>query len=148
MNTTQTSATSNSVTRLRPAVLDWWQALGLAAVGATVVNLGVLGVAALAGASLELTDRGAVHAITAGGVIFSSVVPLLVGAALAVLLARWWAPVLRAAQVVGGGLALVSVAGPLLADTDGGTRAALALMHIVVGVAVVVGLESVRRSRT
>ena len=32
-----------------------------------------------------------------------------------------------------------------MADTDGGTRLALALMHVVLGVAVVLSLEALRR---
>jgi hypothetical protein len=47
--------------------------------------------------------------------------------------------------VVGGLLALLSVAGPTLAATDSGTRLALALMHLVVGAAAVLALEAIRR---
>lgn len=38
-----------------------------------------------------------------------------------------------------------SAAGPLTADTDGGTAAALAVMHAVVAAAYVLGLEVARR---
>jgi hypothetical protein len=59
-----------------------------------------------------------------------------------------WKPVfLRIAQYMGGGLALLSVAGPLSSGADGGTVAALTLMHITVGVAVVTTLELHRRHR-
>ena len=40
-------------------------------------------------------------------------------------------------------LALLSVARPLMADTDSGTRLALAVMHVVVGAAVVRRLEAI-----
>ncbi|WP_399552474.1 DUF6069 family protein [Streptomyces sp. YIM 98790] len=40
-----------------------------------------------------------------------------------------------------------SVAGPLSADTDGGTSLALALMHLVAAAAAVAALEAVRRRR-
>jgi hypothetical protein len=36
------------------------------------------------------------------------------------------------------------VAGPFAADTDGGTAAALAVMHLVVGAAYVAGTEAAR----
>jgi hypothetical protein len=70
---------------------------------------------------------------------------MVAGMALAVVVARWRFWFLRLAQVVGGGLALLSVAGPMLAVTDPGTRLGLGLMHVVVGVATVVGLEAIRR---
>lgn len=125
--------------------LSWWQAIGIGVVAATVVNLLILAIGRAAGASFEVIDAGAVHAVTAGGVITSSVVPLLAGAVLAVLLALWWPGFVRLAQVVGGGLALLTVAGPLMADTDTGTQVALAAMHVVAGVAVVLCLQPVWR---
>ncbi|MGH4023688.1 MAG: DUF6069 family protein [Pseudonocardiaceae bacterium] len=128
-----------------PRGLSWWQAIAAAAVGATVVNLLILLVGRAAGASFELVDGAALHAVTFGGVITSSAVPLVIGTVLATLLSVWWPGFLRLAQIVGGGLALVSVAGPLLADTDTATRLALAAMHVVVGVAVVLSLEAIRR---
>ncbi|WP_404953437.1 DUF6069 family protein [Streptomyces sp. 147326] len=121
--------------------LTWWKALVTGAVGAAVVNLTVLAVAELAGASLIVVDAGASHPITVGGVIGASVVPLLVGTGAAFLLALWKPVFLRIAQYVGGGLALLSVAGPLSSDADGGTVAALSLMHITLGVAVVITLN-------
>ncbi|NXY94748.1 hypothetical protein HYE82_10155 [Streptomyces sp. BR123] len=111
------------------------------ALGAAVVNLIVLVVAKLAGASLVVVDGGEGHPITVGGVIGASVVPLVAGTGAALLMALWKPVFLRIAQYVGGGLALLSVAGPLSSDADGGTVAALALMHITLGVAVVTTLR-------
>lgn len=125
----------------------WWQVLLTGAVGAAVVNLVVFAVAGLAGASLIVMDAGEEHAITVGGVIGSSVVPLVVGTGAALLLALWKPVFLRIAQYVGTGLALLSVAGPLSADADGGTVAALTLMHITLAVAVFTTLELHRRRR-
>ncbi len=59
--------------------------------------------------------------------------------------ARWWFGVIRLAQVIGGGIALLTAAGPLMTDADGATRVALALMHVVLAVAVVVTLVAIRR---
>ncbi|MEU4126619.1 MULTISPECIES: DUF6069 family protein [Streptomyces] len=131
----------------RRSGFGWWQVLVTGAVGAAVVNLVVFAVAKLAGASLVVPDAGEEHAVTVGGVIGSSVVPLLVGAGAALLLALWKPVFLRIAQYVGSGLALLSVAGPLSADTDGGTVAALSLMHITLGVAVFTTLRLHRRHR-
>lgn len=125
--------------------LSWWQAIGIGVVAATVLNLLILAIGRAAGASFEVVDAGAVHAVTAGGVITSSVVPMAIGTVLAVLLGLWWPVFVRLAQVVGGGLALLTVAGPLMGDTDAGTQLALGAMHVVVGVAVVLCLQPVWR---
>ncbi|WP_445269885.1 DUF6069 family protein [Streptomyces sp. DSM 41634] len=148
---------SSAVPRSGPAVsaapsvrrsgLTWWKALVAGAVGAAVVNLIVLTVARLAGASLIVADGGEEHPITVGGVIGASVVPLVVGTGAALLTALWKPVFLRIAQYAGGGLALLSVAGPLSSDADGGTVAALSLMHLTLGVAVVVTLNLHRRHR-
>ena len=96
------------------------------------------------GASFVVVDGGDLHEVAAYGVIVTTVLPLVVGTVLAALLARWWPGVIRLAQVIGGTLALLTVAGPVMADTDGGTRLALALMHVVLGVAVVLSLGALR----
>ncbi|MEV4194129.1 DUF6069 family protein [Streptomyces toxytricini] len=129
----------------RRSHLAWWKLLAAGAVGAAVVNLVVFALARAAGASLVVMDRGQEHPVTIGGVIGSSVVPLVAGVGAALLLALWKPVFLRIAQWVGGGLALLSVAGPLMSDTDGGSVAALALMHVTLGVAVVAVLELRRR---
>lgn len=125
--------------------LSWWQAIGGAAAAATVVNLLILLIGRVGGASFEVVDGANLHLVTAGGVITSSVGPLVAGTVLATLLGLWWPGFIRLAQVVGGGLALLTVAGPLMTDTDTGTRLALAAMHVVVGVAVVLSLEVIWR---
>ena len=148
--------TSDTRTTMPPAgpvtgrrwALNWWRAIGAGALAGTVVNLIVLAVANLADASLVLYAPGEpAHQITPSGVIFSSVAPMVGGTLLAVLLSLLWAGFLRVGQIVGGGLALATVAGPLTSDTDGGTKTALAVMHVVVGVVTVLALEAVRRHR-
>ncbi|MFD6225730.1 DUF6069 family protein [Streptomyces sp. NPDC060232] len=131
----------------RRSGFGWWKVLVTGAAGATVVNLVVFAVAKLAGASLVVMDAGEQHPITIGGVIGSSVVPLVVGTGAALVLALWKPVFLRIAQYVGSGLALLSVAGPLSADADGGTVAALSLMHLTLGVAVFTTLQLHRRHR-
>jgi hypothetical protein len=128
--------------------VNWWQAIIAGTVAATVVNLLILLVGRALGASFELLDGASVHAVTVGGVISSSVVPLVAGTVVAALLGLWWPGFVRLAQVVGGGLALLSVAGPMMAVGGTGTRLALAAMHVVVAVAVVLTLEPIwRRAR-
>ncbi|MFE5806405.1 DUF6069 family protein [Streptomyces sp. NPDC056491] len=136
-----------TVPAARRSGLTWWQVLTAGAVGATVVNLIVLAVATLTDASLVVVDGGEEHPITVGGVIGSSVVPLVAGVGAALLLALWKPVFLPIAQYVGTGLALLSVAGPLSSGADGGTVAALSLMHVTLGVAVFTTLQLHRRHR-
>lgn len=145
------AATAGEAPTTRPdrPVRSWWRALAAGAVVATAVNLTILLAASLADASLVLRDAGgADHPITVGGVVFSSAVPMIGGIVLAILLARLRPGFLRVAQLVGGALALLTVAGPLTSTTDAVTRSALVVMHVVVGVAVVGTLEAIRRRRS
>ncbi|WP_158879772.1 MULTISPECIES: DUF6069 family protein [unclassified Streptomyces] len=141
------SAAAVAAPSARRSGFGWWKVLLTGAVGAAVANLVVFAAAKAAGASLVVMDAGEEHPITIGGVIGSSVVPLVVGLGAALLLALWKPVFLRIAQYAGTGLALLSVAGPLSADADGGTVAALALMHITLGVAVFTTLRLHRRHR-
>ena len=125
--------------------LSWWQAITAGAIVAAVANLVIFFIGGATGASFAFLDRGALHEIGAWGVITATVPPLVLGTGLATLLVRRWFWVLRWAQVIGGGLALLTAAGPLMTDADGATQVALVLMHVVVAVAVVVTLEAIRR---
>lgn len=125
--------------------LSWWQAIAAGAVAAAVVNLVIFFLGGAAGASFAFLDRGTLHEISAWAVLIATVPPLVIGTGLATLLARWRSWVIRLAQVIGGGLALLTVAGPLTTDADGATVFALALMHVVLAVAVVATLEAIRR---
>jgi hypothetical protein len=145
---TPTTTTPARDTPARSPGLTWWQATATGAVAATAVNLVILLIAQAADASLVLRQPGAAsHEITAGGVIISSAIPMTAGIVLATLLALLWSGFLRLAQVVGGGLALLTVAGPINSHTDTVTQVALAVMHVVVGVTVVLALEAIRRRR-
>ncbi|MDG4784762.1 DUF6069 family protein [Micromonospora sp. WMMD1102] len=139
-----------SVTENRPVLtgrgLNWWQAIGGGVVAAAVGNLLVFAVGKIAGVSFVYRDATGEHEVNAVGVLVASVPPLVVGTGLAVLISLWWRPILRVAQVVGGGLALLTVLGPLNAGADTGTRVAPAAMHVVLGIVVVLTLEAVRRS--
>ncbi|HWH00381.1 MAG TPA: DUF6069 family protein [Pilimelia sp.] len=134
--------------RRRPPGLPWWQAAAAGAAVAAAVNLLIFAGARLAGADLVLdASRARPYPITAGGVLFSSVVPMVAGIALAALLSLLWSGFLRVAQVTGALLAVATLAGPLTSEADGGTVAALTAMHLVSGVVVVAALEAVRRHR-
>jgi hypothetical protein len=116
----------------------------VAAAGAIVTSWVVMLAGHAAGASFVLDDRGTPHVVRAVDVVVATW-PMVVGVLLVALLGRLRAWLLRAGQAVGSLLALLSVAGPMMAVTDSGTRIALALMHVVVGVAAVAALEAIRR---
>jgi hypothetical protein len=127
------------------AGVTWLQAGALGTAASVVASLAVFGIARAADASMVVVDAGSPHEVTTGSVTVSAAAPVIVGTVLAALVALRWFTVVRVAQIVGGGFGLVSVAGPLSADTDGGTAAALAAMHVVVAAAYVIGLEVARR---
>ncbi len=141
-----TTATTGPASPAR-VVATWRYALTTtvaAAVAAIVTCWIVMLVGQAAGASFVLDDRGTPHVVRALDVVVATW-PMVVGVLLATLLGRLRAWLLRVGQALGGLLALLSVAGPLMAVTDLGTRLSLALMHVVVGVAAVAALEAVRR---
>ena len=142
----------SSIATVRPTgaqqvVATWRYVLAatlVAAIAAVAVCWVVMLAGHAAGASFVLDDRGTPHVVRPVDVVVATW-PMVVGVLVSALLGRLRAWLLRAGQAVGGLLALLSVAGPMLGVTDPGTRLALALMHVVVGVAAVVALEAIRR---
>lgn len=137
-----TDTTPARTSRRAPA--GWQLVLGATA-AATLVNLLILLAGNIADASFTLTQDGEVYEVGAAGVLFGSALPVAVGLAAALLLARWKPVFLRVAQYVGGALAVLTLGGVFGAD-DGGTGVALALMHLVAGAVVVAALEARRRT--
>lgn len=128
--------------------LAWWQA-GLAGVlAATVANLVVYAIARGAGASFEFVDGDTQETINAAAVLMLTVVPMVVGFVLAVLVSLRWLWALRVGAVVGAVLALLTIALPFAVDADGGTQAALSVMHVMVAAGIVLAFEAYRRRRT
>lgn len=121
------------------------QAVVAAVVVALLVNLAIWAIGAAAGGSFTFTEGGVVQSAAPGGVVLMTTVPLLLGMTLAALLSRRWPRMIRVAQVVGAALALLTIGSTLVADFDGASTAALAAMHVVIAVVVVVGLEAMRR---
>lgn len=120
-------------------------AIAASIAGALVVNLAVWLLAAAAGGSFEVTENGVTTSVAPGAVIFSSVVPLLIGMSAAALLSYLWVGVLRVAQVVGSVLAVATIGLTVAAQFDTATTVGLSIMHVVLAPALVVGLEAIRR---
>lgn len=109
---------------------------------AVALNLAVLAVLALVGADLDVVVPAGPGAITidAVAVIVSTAVPLLVAGLIAYAITRRFPGLRRWAAWAGLALAVASLIAPLSLEADGATRAGLAVMHIVAGVAWFVAL--------
>ena len=128
--------------------MGWWQASALAIAAAVVVNLIVYVVAKAADVSFVVIDKGEPWEVTAGIVTMVTVQALVLGFVVTGLLSLRWPGVIRVGQYVAVLLTAASMVGPITADTDGGTKVALAVTHVVVGVACVLALEAARLRRT
>ncbi|MEV0357024.1 DUF6069 family protein [Nocardia sp. NPDC050697] len=114
-------------------------------IAAVVANLIIWGIAKAAGVNFEITDNGKVDAVPPGGIVFITAVPMLVGLTAAVLLAYRWPGILRVAEIVGSVLAVLTIGLTIAADFDVSSTIALALMHLTLIPAIVIGLEGLRR---
>jgi hypothetical protein len=132
----------------RPAAPVVWKYTLAAVVAGTVINLLIFVIAKVGGVALTVPDpnnASGVLELNAASAIISSAVPLLLGAVVAGLTVPRFSWALPALQIIGGALAVLSLAGPLAADTDGGTKLVLALWHLVLGVVYVGALWQARR---
>jgi hypothetical protein len=131
----------------QPPALSRPKAIAFAIIGALVLNLIVWLIGKAAGGSFEFFQDGKVNSAAPGGVIMLTVIPALIGMTVAALLVPYWASVIRVAQVIGPLGALVTIALTINADFDGASTIALSAMHVVLAVAIFVGLESMQRGR-
>jgi hypothetical protein len=132
----------------RPAAPVVWKYTLAAVVAGVVVNLVIFAVAKAAGVAMTVPDpnnAGALLEVNAVSAVISSAVPLLLGAVVAGLTVPRFSWALPALQVIGGALAVLTVLGPLGADTDTGTKVVLSLWHLVLGVVYVGALWQSRR---
>ncbi|MGH9118990.1 MAG: DUF6069 family protein [Acidimicrobiales bacterium] len=120
---------------------------GLTALAAVAVNLVILGIGAAADVDFDVPQfrSDTTMAVNPLAVILSTLVALAAGWALVASARRWGRPSLRAVQVIGAVVAVVSLALPLGVDADASTRLVLAAMHLATGAIFVAGVESVRR---
>ncbi len=123
-----------------------WRA-GLAAAGiAMAANLAVFAIARAAGTSFRVhfAAHQAATSVAAGHVLGASLSALAIGTAVTALWLRRLNHGLAAAQGIGAVIALLSLAIPLGVHADPGTKAALAVMHLVAGTAFVMAIGRAR----
>lgn len=124
----------------------WRRGLGAAAVAASV-NTGIY----LAGRAVDIpflvrfAPDGPSQEVSLGQVIFTSLLSLAIGSALAVLLIRWGRG-LTGLQVLGGLIAVLSAGAPLSAGTGTDTQLILASMHLVAGLVFILNLQRIKRA--
>ncbi|MFC8528284.1 DUF6069 family protein [Nocardia sp. NPDC057227] len=114
-------------------------------IAAVVANLIIWAIAKAAGVNFEATNNGEVGEVPASGIVFITAAPMLVGLTAAVLLAYRWPGILRIAAIVGSVLAILTIGLTIATDFDLSSTIALALMHVTLVPAIVIGLEGLRR---
>lgn len=136
-----TSTTSTSTGVQTPAEQgNLWQKGLIAAVVATVVNLILFGIGALAGglSALDMTNPGAYAPVPWFMVLIMTVVPIFLGVAVYWLLRRVWPSQATRVFVIGAlALAVLSTLSPILGGETLLSKILLSLMHIVAGVSLV-----------
>jgi hypothetical protein len=124
-----------------------WRA-GVIATGiAVAANLGLFLASKAADVSFLVEIGNRRQEIVAASVVLFSAVPMALGTGLAAFAAPRMAHGLRAVQVAGAALAVVSLAPVLLLDAPTATKLALGAMHVVAGAAFVLGLAAARPDR-
>jgi hypothetical protein len=125
-------------TRTRPV-----RAIAVAVLGGAVVNAGIFLAFRAAGGTFENTRTP--QPVSVPAVLLLTVVPMLIGLTATALVARRWPGLVTVGQVAGPALALLTIAVPAASGFDTLSLTALALMHVVVAVAVFLGLTALKR---
>jgi small-conductance mechanosensitive channel len=131
----------------QPPALNRPKAIAFTIVGALVLNVIIWLIGKAAGGSFEFFQDGKMNSAAPGGVIMLTVVPTLIGMTVAALLVPYWSSVIRVAQVIGPVLALATIYLTIDAAFDGASTVALSAMHVILAIAIFVGLESMQRGR-
>lgn len=119
---------------------------GIAAAGvAALVNLGILGAATAARASMIVAQGGSEIVVGLVPVLVATFAPLTLATLVAWLLAKRWPRTTRILAWVGLAAAAASTIVPLTGSLDAATGIALALMHLVAGASWFAAMVSYRR---
>lgn len=115
---------------------------------AAAMNLMLFALSSAAGVSYLLRRSADADPsdVTAAHVALMTLIPFIVGVAIAAAAARRLRHGLRIVQVVGVVVALLSVGGPLGLEADIAARLTLAAMHLIPGVCLAVALGRVRNA--
>jgi hypothetical protein len=140
MTTTATTTRTHRVSPLRGGLIGAALALVLDLAVFVIAN------AALAG-SIQTARSGEVPTdLPIGAVVAAAVVPVLLGAAVLWLLARFTGSALTIWTTIAAVVTVLSLAAPLTLPVDGGSKLALALMHVLTGASAIVGQRQAARA--
>jgi hypothetical protein len=129
-----------------PTASAIWVPTLVAAVAGTVINALLYLVGKAVDVPFTAPDAsGAQVEIVLANVVVPSLVGMLIGAVAAVIALPRWPSARRVLEVIGVGLALLSGIAPWLVEMDTGTKVLLTLMHVVLAVAYVAGIEAATR---
>jgi purine-cytosine permease-like protein len=123
-----------------------WQPGLIGAIAAAAVNLTLFAVSRAADTSflVRRSSDADPTEVTALHVLLTTVIPFIVGLAIAVAAERRLRQGLRTLQVVGAAIAVVSLAGPLSVEADTTAKLVLATMHVITGGCFVVAVGRAR----
>lgn len=127
--------------------MEFWRRTALTIGAAVVVNAALFAVFTWAGADLLIPTGSTTQALTIVPVIATTVIGLVAAALLLLVLRKVGVSRPTTFSVVVIVLTVLSLGAPLTADVSAGNKVALASMHVVVGLAALIGLSSVYRRR-
>lgn len=122
-----------------------WKVGAVAALATAVVNGVILLTARAAGVEFFVQVPGQIVEVGIGQVALMSVLPLMLGTAVAALAARFSVS-LRWVQGAAVVLTLLSFISPLALDSPVSTKLVLSAMHVIAGITFVAGVERVRQA--
>jgi hypothetical protein len=125
---------------------QFWKRTGLVIAVATIINIGVYLIASAAGVEILAPQGDTATELSIAPVIVATIIPLVLAAVLLLVLRRVGVSSPRVFAGVVGVLTVLSLLAPLTADLTLSNKLTLAAMHVVVGLAALVGLTPLYRT--
>ena len=126
--------------------LQFWRRTGLVIAVAAVINVAVYLIATAAGVEILVPQGGTPTPLSVVPVVVFTIVPLVLAAVLLLVLRRVGVSGPRVFAGVVVVVALLSLLAPLTADLTASNKVTLAVMHVVAGLAALVGLTPLYRA--
>ncbi len=124
---------------------QFWRRTGLVIAVAAVMNVAVYLIASAAGVEILVPQGGSPTPLTMVPVVLFTIVPLVLAAVLLLVLRRVGVSSPRVFAGVVLVVTVLSLLAPLTADLTGSNKVTLAVMHVVAGLAALVGLTPLYR---
>jgi hypothetical protein len=125
--------------------LQFWKRTGLVAVVAAVLNVGVYLIAKAAGVEILVPQGSTPTPLNVATVVVFTIVPLTLAAVLLLVLRRLGVSSPRVFAGVVVVVLLLSLLAPLTADLTTSNKLTLVAMHVIAGLAALVGLTPLYR---